>query len=148
MSGAGLVSRTAAAVVDVAVVAAATALVGVVLSGIRYTVQGPPFALPSLPGWAYGAGHSVLVVAYLATGWALIGRTPGQQVLGLRVVTLAGRSPGTWPLGVGRALVRAVVTVVFPIGVLWTLVSRDTRAVGDVVAGTAVVYDPPREAAR
>lgn len=175
MSGAGLVSRSAAALVDVAVVAVATALTGFVLSGIRYTVAGPPFGLPSLPGWAFGAGQSVLIVAYLTTGWALTGRTPGQLVLGLRVVTLTGRRagsgepadggrggvgrsarggeppgagpPGAGPPGAGRALVRAVVTVVFPIGVLWTLVSRDTRAVGDVVAGTAVVYDPPREAA-
>ncbi|WP_053208144.1 RDD family protein [Jiangella muralis] len=146
MSGAGLVSRSAAALVDVAVVAAATVVAGLVLSGIRYTVEGPPFELPPVPGWAFGAGHSLLVVAYLTTGWALTGRTPGQLVLGLRVVTRADRS-AAGPLGVGRALVRAVVTVVFPIGVLWTLVSRDTRAVGDVVARTAVVYDPPREAA-
>ncbi|SDU66925.1 RDD family protein [Jiangella alkaliphila] len=144
MIGAGLVSRAAAALVDIAVVASATALAGVVISGIRYTLEGPPFAFPALPGWAFGAGHSVLVVAYLTTGWALTGRTPGQLVLGLRVVTARGRPPKA-----GRAFVRALLCVVFPIGVLWTLVSRDTRAVHDVVAGTALVHDPPlREAVR
>ncbi|WP_198664051.1 RDD family protein [Jiangella endophytica] len=137
-------SRVAAALVDVAVVAAATALVGVTLSGIRYTLEGPPFALPSFPGWAFGAGHSVLVVAYLTTGWALIGRTPGQLVLGLRVLAPGGGLPG-----VPRALVRALVVVVFPIGVLWTLFSRDSRAVHDLVARTTMVHDPPvREVAR
>lgn len=143
MSGAGLVSRAAAAVVDVGVVAAASALVGVIVSGVRYTLEGPPFGLPSLPGWAFGAGHSVLVVAYLTAGWALIGRTPGQLVLGLRVV-----APGGGPPGAGRALVRALVAVAFPVGVLWTLVSRETRAVHDLVARTALVHDPPVGAGR
>ncbi|WP_162605568.1 RDD family protein [Jiangella ureilytica] len=139
MTGAGLVSRCAAALVDVALVAAASALAGIVLSGIRYTVDGPPFALPPLPGWALGVGHSVLVLIYLTASWTLTGRTPGQLVLGLRVVTAAARPPG--PL---RALVRALVCVVFPIGVLWLLVSRRTLAVHDVVARTVLVYDPPR----
>lgn len=138
LPGAGLVSRGAAAVLDVGVVAVATAVAGLVVSGIRYTVEGPPFAFPPLPGWAFGAGHSVLVVVYLAACWSLAGRTPGQLVIGLRVVNAGGRLPG-----VLRALVRALVVVVFPIGVLWLLVSRRTAAVHDLVARTALVYDPP-----
>ncbi|TDD64282.1 RDD family protein [Jiangella aurantiaca] len=138
MTAAGLVSRCAASVVDVGVVAAATTLAGVVVSGIRYTVDGPPFTFPPLPGWAFGAGHTLLVVLYLTAGWTLTGRTPGQLVLGLRVITADGRPPG--PL---RALVRALVCVVFPIGVLWVLVSSRTLAVHDLVARTVLVYDPP-----
>ncbi|PZF79640.1 RDD family protein [Jiangella anatolica] len=144
MSGAGLVSRCAAALVDVGVLAAANALIGIVLGGIRYTLQGPPYALPSLPGWAFGVSNWVLVVLYLTASWTLTGRTPGQLVLGLRVVTETGRPPGAV-----RALVRALVCVAFPVGVLWTLVSRDTRAVHDLVAGTTLGYDPAvRGAAR
>lgn len=139
MTGAGLVSRGAAALVDVAVVAAASALAGIVVSGIRYTVDGPPFALPPVPGWTLGVGHSVLVLVYLTVSWTLAGRTPGQLMLGLRVVTAGGLPPG--PL---RALVRALVCLLFPIGVLWLLVSRRTLAVHDVVARTALVYDQPR----
>jgi uncharacterized RDD family membrane protein YckC len=139
VTGAGLVSRGAATLVDAAVVAAVSALAGIVLSGIRYTVDGPPFSLPPLPGWALGVGHSVLVLIYLTVSWTLTGRTPGQVVLGLRVVTAGGRPPG--PL---HAFVRALVCVVFPIGVLWVLVSRRTLAVHDLVARTALVYDPPR----
>lgn len=140
MTGAGLVSRGAAFVVDVAVVAAATTLAGLVVSGIRYTVDGPPFVFPALPGWAFGTSHTVLVILYLTAGWTLAGRTPGQLVMGLRVITAAGRPPGP-----ARALVRALVCVVFPIGVLWVLVSRRTLAVHDLVARTALVHDlPPR----
>jgi uncharacterized RDD family membrane protein YckC len=138
VSGAGLVSRCAASLVDVAVVAAASALAGIVMSGIRYTLDGPPFALPPLPGWALGVSHSVLVLLYLTVCWTLAGRTPGQLVLGLRV-TVGDRPPG--PL---RALARALICVVFPVGVLWVLVSRRTAAVHDLVARTALVYDAPR----
>jgi uncharacterized RDD family membrane protein YckC len=136
---AGLVSRLVAGVIDIGVVAAATTLAGVVLSGIRYTIEGPPFAFPPLPGWAFGAGHSLLIVLYLAACWTLAGRTVGQLVMGLRVVTAEGGSPG-----VGRALVRAVLCVAFPVGVLWVLFSRHTLAVQDVVARTALIYDPLR----
>nr|WP_246402244.1 RDD family protein [Jiangella mangrovi] len=134
-----MVSRGAASLVDVGVVAAVSALVGFVLSGIRYTVDGPPFEYPSVPGWSLAAGHTLLVLAYLTICWSFAGRTPGQLMLGLRVITAGGRPPA--PL---RALVRALVCVFFPIGVLWVLVSRRTAAVHDLVARTALVYDAPR----
>ena len=57
-------------------------------------------------------------------------------MIGLRVVGRGGR-----PLGFTAALARAVVCAVFPLGLLWTAVSRENRSVADLLLRTSVVYD-------
>jgi uncharacterized RDD family membrane protein YckC len=44
-------------------------------------------------------------------------------------------------VGLLRALLRAAVCVLFPIGLLWVVVSSGNRAVQDLLLGTAVSYD-------
>ena len=49
-----------------------------------------------------------------------------------------------------RALLRAVLCVLFPVGLLWVLISRRNYAVHDLLVRSAVVYDwryhaPPEE---
>jgi uncharacterized RDD family membrane protein YckC len=38
-------------------------------------------------------------------------------------------------------LARALLCVVFPVGLLWVVVSRRNRAVHDIALSTAVIYD-------
>jgi uncharacterized RDD family membrane protein YckC len=57
-------------------------------------------------------------------------------VAGLRVLDRSGRR-----LSVRRALLRAVLYVVFPAGLLWILVSRRNASVQDLVVGSIVIYD-------
>ena len=78
----------------------------------------------------------LLAVGYLTVGWATVGRTGGAAVLGLRVLS-TGRSR----LGWARAVLRAVLCVVFPVGLLWSAVSRERRSLQDLVVRSVVVYD-------
>ena len=141
---AGFISRLAADAVDLGVVWA-IGLSGLLFAGVvRYLVAGRPFELPVLPSWQPPAGGALIAIAYLTFGWASTGRTVGKQVAGLRVV---GRSGGL--LSTGGALLRAVLYVVFPAGLLWILVSHRNASVQDLLVGTAVIYDwhyhPPDE---
>ena len=103
---------------------------------VRYLVVGPPFVAPTLPQWLSAAVAAGIPVVYLTAGWATVGRTVGMQVLGLRLLGRSGRPPG-----LAAALLRAVLCLAFPAGLLWTLVSRRNASIQDLVVRTAVVYD-------
>jgi uncharacterized RDD family membrane protein YckC len=133
---AGFVSRLVADAVDLGVVWA-IGLSALLLAGVvRYLLVGPPFHTPVLPSWLRATAGLVIAVGYLASGWSSTGRTVGKQVAGLRVLDNAGRL-----LPLRRALLRAVLYVAFPAGLLWVLVSRRNGSVQDLLVGTAVIYD-------
>jgi uncharacterized RDD family membrane protein YckC len=133
---AGFVSRLVADAVDLGVVWG-IGLAAMLISGVvRYLLVGPPFLLPILPGWILSAAGGAIAVGYLTSGWTGTGRTVGKQVAGLRVLDRSGRR-----LSVRRALLRAVLYVVFPAGLLWILVSRRNASVQDLVVGSIVIYD-------
>jgi uncharacterized RDD family membrane protein YckC len=133
---AGVVTRSLANVVDVLVVALLLVggYAGVV--AVRFLLHPTGFTLPS-PGarTMLLIGLGVLAV-YFAVTWAIVGGTYGDRLLGLRVVTGAGE-----PLHWGRSALRAVLCVVFPIGLLWVAASQDNRSVQDLLLRTSVVYD-------
>jgi uncharacterized RDD family membrane protein YckC len=56
--------------------------------------------------------------------------------MGLRVV-----GPDHHRLWLHRALLRSVLCVVFPIGLLWCAVSTSRRSLQDIVVRTSVIYD-------
>jgi uncharacterized RDD family membrane protein YckC len=135
-AAAGLLTRSLAGVVDgtTAVLVVTAAYLG--FNGIRFLAHPVGFAFK---GW--GTLLSVLtvllvLVAYLTVAWATSGRTYGDHVMGLRVVSRDGGSVG--PL---RAGLRALTYVVFPLGLLWCAGGRSHRSVQDIVLRTAVVYD-------
>ncbi|HUK20493.1 MAG TPA: stage II sporulation protein M [Gemmatimonadales bacterium] len=75
------------------------------------------------------------------------GRTPGKQLLGIRVVMDTGH-----PLTFSAAAVRNLVRVVdaqpvffYIVGLAFVLLHRENRRLGDIVAGTVVVRDRPDE---
>jgi uncharacterized RDD family membrane protein YckC len=134
--GAGLVSRTAADLIDV-LAAAAFLLVGSLAVGATAFVLRPQtFRWPTFEAPALATVAGVVLIAYLATAWATTGRSIGKQVMGLRVVRQDGSTIRT-----ARATVRAALCVVFPIGLLWCLVDRRGRSVHDLLLGTSVIYD-------
>jgi uncharacterized RDD family membrane protein YckC len=79
----------------------------------------------------------------------LRGQTPGKRMAGVRLVALAdGGAPG-----IGALLVRNVFRLVdalpsfYAIGLVTTMVTRNAVRIGDIAAGTVLVYDEaPREA--
>jgi uncharacterized RDD family membrane protein YckC len=126
-----------AAGIDLAVVV--VLVVGVVIGRSLWTFffsKGSAMHLqwPARLGLASVGG--VVLAVYLAFGWARSGRTVGKRVLGLSLVTSAG---GGVP--VSLAVLRAVLYVIFPVGLLWCSVSRTRSSVQDLLLRTAVVYD-------
>lgn len=135
---AGPVSRAAAIAIDVGVVLASYSI-GVGLTG---------FLLDALLDVSIedgtGAVASVVLLAwaalYVATGTAVAGRTVGKAVVGLKVVSRDGR-PVRPVAAVVRVLAFPLSTSVFALGLLLVVLRRDHRALHDLIARTAVVYD-------
>jgi uncharacterized RDD family membrane protein YckC len=136
----GIVTRALALTVDALVIVVVfTAIAGFValISSLVGTLR---------PAWLVGAllgGGWVLVGgAYFALFWSAAGRTPGMQLLRVRVRVGSGGPPG-----LGRAIVRALATwisiVPFFAGYLPVLFDRRRRGLPDLVAGTEVVYAEP-----
>lgn len=133
---AGFASRVAAAAIDLATITLLHLACLLFAGLVRYLVVGPPFGLPAPPQWLAAVAGGGIAVAYLASCWAIDGRTVGMQVLGLRLVGRSGRPPRP-----AAALLRAVLCLVFPAGLLWILVSRRNASLQDLVLGSAVIYD-------
>jgi uncharacterized RDD family membrane protein YckC len=137
---AGPVTRGASAAADVAIITTSYTL-GVAglafLSGIFFgssltDLSGRgPLALGALALWAF---------AYSFGSHAIAGRTLGKGIVGIRVVGADGS-----PLTVRQAFVRTIAfplsALLFGIGFLMILVQREHRALHDLIAGTASVYD-------
>ena len=135
---AGGVTRALANVLDLGVVVALLGIGYLAVAAGRFLIDpssfrfpAPTFALVLLLG---GAVQGV----YFTVAWAAAGRTYGNEVVGLRVVNFRGERM-RWA---GAAL-RALLCVVFPIGLLWVLVSSHNRSAQDVVLRTSVIYDWP-----
>jgi uncharacterized RDD family membrane protein YckC len=133
---AGFASRVTAAVIDLVTIALLALIFVVGLALARYLITGPPLSPPTVSRWLNLTGSTGLAIAYLAAGWTIAGRTVGMQVLGLRLVDRSGRL--LHPL---RALLRAVLCLAFPAGLLWILVSRRNASLQDLVLRTTVIYD-------
>lgn len=75
---------------------------------------------------------------------AMHGRTPGKRMAGIRIVAREGGAPG-----VGALLTRNVFRLVdslpllYGVGLVATLATRDHVRVGDMAAGTLLVYERP-----
>ena len=72
------------------------------------------------------------------------GRTPGKRFAGVRIVCSDGSSPG-----IGAVLIRNVFRLldsmpfVYLVGLVCTMVTRRHVRLGDLAAGTVLVYDEP-----
>jgi uncharacterized RDD family membrane protein YckC len=133
---AGFITRALAAAVDAGAALLAVAAGYAVVTGLRFLAHPTAFRLvgPS-PELLVLVGMLVLAAYWTAT-WTLSGRSHGGQLLGLRVVGPRGAR-----LHWSHAAARAVLCVIFPLGLLWALVSRHNRSVQDLVLRTTVVYD-------
>lgn len=133
---AGLITRVVANIIDVAVVILGLAAVYLGVAGVMFLRQGARFTFPIVTyPVAYVAGVIALIV-YFTVSWTGAGRTYGDRVLGLRVLTAKGEDVGFW-----RAGVRAVLCVFFPLLLVWVAVNRHNRSVQDLIVGTSVIYD-------
>jgi uncharacterized RDD family membrane protein YckC len=133
---AGLVTRSIANIADLVVVVLVVAGGYVAVAATRFLLSPTTFQFPApSPGTLLLLGLWVQAV-YFAVTWAVVGGTYGDRLLGLRVTDDRGAR-----LGWRSCAARAVLCTLFPIGLLWVLVSRENRSVQDLLLRTSVVYD-------
>jgi uncharacterized RDD family membrane protein YckC len=133
---AGVVTRTAANVVDSLLAIGLVSGGYVVWCAVRFLLKPRAFTLPAPPVLAVIACWAGVLFLYFAASWATTGRTYGDHLLGLRVVNVRGE-----PLRWAGAVARSAFCVALPIGLYWALVSPTNRSLQDVVLRTSVLYD-------
>jgi uncharacterized RDD family membrane protein YckC len=97
-------------------------------------------------------GFGLWLIALFLTEWfypALFevyagGATPGKKALGLKVIHADG-TPVDWPAALIRNLLRAAdfLPVFYGFGLTAMLCNRDFQRLGDLAAGTVVIYRVP-----
>jgi uncharacterized RDD family membrane protein YckC len=133
---AGLVTRSLANIADLVVVALVVAGGYAAVAATRFLLGPTTFRFPAPdPAVLLLIGLCVQALYFCLT-WAVVGSTYGDRLLGLRVTDDRGAR-----LGWARSAVRAVLCTMFPIGLIWVLVSRENRSVQDLLLRTSVLYD-------
>jgi uncharacterized RDD family membrane protein YckC len=77
------------------------------------------------------------------------GQTPGKRYTGIRVIKESGRPINAYE-AIGRNLMRAVdgLPGIYGVGLACMMMNRQSRRLGDFVAGTVVVHEKPTEEVR
>jgi len=131
-----VVTRVVAAAIDLAVALIVSIALYLGIAGATFLAHPRRFHFPEsgmLPGITMVL---VALVVYLTITWTLSGRTYGSQVMGVRATRINGAT-----MSAPIAFARAVLYVVFPIGLLWCPLSRHNRSLQDIVLHTSVRYD-------
>lgn len=99
-----------------------------------------------------GGGFGLWLIALFLTEWFYPvlfevyadGATPGKKALGLKVVHANG-TPVDWPAALIRNLLRAVdfLPAFYGFGAVAMLCNRNFQRLGDLAAGTVVIYREP-----
>lgn len=128
----------------------ARALAYLIDLGIRVLLMLATFMLLAFLG-QLGTGLGLLLT-FIVTWWYMVlfevlnqGRSPGKQVMGLRVVHDDG-TPVGWPASLLRNLLRFadILPFGYTLGLLACLSNPAFKRLGDLAAGTLVIYrDPP-----
>ncbi|HWA37203.1 MAG TPA: RDD family protein [Burkholderiales bacterium] len=117
---------------------------------VRLAILGAAAMLLGLFG---GLGWGIVLLLaffleWLFPAWCEVrwgGATPGKKAFDLVVLNDDG-TPVRWPAAMARNLLRAIdfLPVGYGIGLAAMLTSRDFKRLGDLAAGTVVVYREPR----
>lgn len=92
--------------------------------------------------WGVLPAAAIYVLYHPVLEVLMQGRTPGKRIAGVRIVTEDGEVPGTLAL-----LIRNVLRLLdslpafYVIGLVTTVVTRSSVRLGDLAAGTLLVYD-------
>jgi len=102
------------------------------------------------------AGWGVVLLAMFFVEWLLPawfeaawrGQTPGKRLMGIMVLNDDG-TPVRWPAALTRNLLRAAdfLPILYGLGLVAMMMNRDFKRLGDLAAGTVVVYQVERRAA-
>src|SRR5687767_4619448 len=134
---AGPVPRALAWAIDLALRIAVVLIVAMFAPLIGKAVMGVVLLTAFFVEW--------LLPAWFEAAWR--GQTPGKRAMGIAVLNDDG-TPLRWPGALTRNLLRAVdfLPVFYGIGLLAMLADRDFKRLGDLAAGTVVVYQAEKAA--
>jgi uncharacterized RDD family membrane protein YckC len=117
-------------------------VVAALLYNGRWSLSAPSNPEGSWFGMVVAPGAAIYFLYHYVLEVAMHGRTPGKRLAGVRLVTRDGAPPT-----LGQHLTRNVFRLIdsFPlfygVGLVTTLLTRDQVRVGDLAAGTLLVYD-------
>ena len=136
---AGLVTRTIAFAIDIAIIDAAALITGGIVALGLSALKLPDDVQVVLA--AVGAALALVWgIGYFAWFWSAAGQTPGDRVLGLQVL----RADTGRPIHMSRAIARVGALVLsaipFCAGFVMILFDDQRRALHDRLVGTVVVY--------
>ncbi len=132
---AGFTSRLIAAFIDIALVAILVLGAWGGWEALRYILS-VFYTLPALSGVPLLIIGYLLMWLYWTWSWSIGGRSLGNILMGLRVQTRHGENLGLWLAGL-----RSAFSVVFALGLLWSIFSSKNKSLQDLVLGTEVVFD-------
>lgn len=132
---AGFTSRLIAVFIDIALVALLVLGAWGGWEALRYILR-VFYILPPATGIPLLIIGYLLMWLYWTWSWSVGGRSLGNILMGLRVQTQQGEN-----LGLGLAALRSALSIVFALGLLWSIVSRKNKSLQDIVLGTEVVFD-------
>lgn len=147
---AGFVSRAAAFILDLVILAMITAMTVVALNLLQDFFKATLFDTlvkgTRLENIYVLIGETIdfvlsylLILGYFAICWSLVGFTPGMWLMGLRVVRKNGELPGFFR-SLARVFLFSLSALVFFLGFLWVIFDRRRQAWHDKIVGTYVVY--------
>lgn len=131
----GFTSRFISVLIDMAFIAVLLLGAYGIWLALRY-VLGVFYDIPQLSGIPLLLIGYFLMWAYWTWSWATGGKSLGNVLMGLKVEANSGQS-----LRLGRSAARALLSVIFPIGLAWSIFSRKNHSVQDAILRTQVVFD-------
>lgn len=142
LSLAGIGSRFLAVAVDTVLQAALS------VAGVLAFMVGPGIA--GLPALFRQVGPALGILFLFCVYWGYFaffeilwsGRTPGKRIAGIRVIKDSGQPINAYE-AIGRNVLRVIdfLPFMYGLGVVVMMLNRQSRRIGDFVAGTVVVYD-------
>jgi len=133
---AGLVTRFIANAIDVMTVSAALLVSYFGINGVLFVINPREFEFTGASLVLDLTVALLVLVLYWSTAWSITGQTYGDHVMGVRVVSRRGHL-----LRFPASLIRALLCVVFPIGLLWCAGGSTRRSLQDAALRTRVIYD-------
>lgn len=132
---AGFTSRLIAVFIDIALVAALVLGAWGCWEALRYILN-VFYSLPAATGIPLLIVGYVTMWLYWTWSWSIGGRSLGNILMGLRVQTKRGEN-----LGLKLAALRSAFSIVFAVGLLWSIFSSKNHSLQDALLGTEVVFD-------
>jgi uncharacterized RDD family membrane protein YckC len=138
-SYAGLVTRTLAFALDVAIIDVVALVTGAVVA-LGLSALDLPDTVKTVLAVVGAAAGALWTIGYFAWFWSASGQTPGDRVLGLRVLSARTGEP----IAFGRAVLRVFALVLsalpFCLGFVMILFDDRRRALHDRLVKTVVIY--------